>query len=139
MKIEQLWKQEDSDFIKRKVIEHNMGNTSDEVKSPQGNVSSMLRVTSDRIVGGNRPPYSGAIDISISYGWMNFAEAIAMAELYWRKRKNRQKKGLPIDVFESFSFQAPDFYKKQGYEVFGILEDFPKGSRQYYLQKRWNT
>ncbi|MDO3409918.1 GNAT family N-acetyltransferase [Saccharibacillus sp. CPCC 101409] len=37
---------------------------------------------------------------------------------------------------ETFSFQAPDFYRKQGYEVFGVLDDSPyDGARQYFLKK----
>ena len=36
---------------------------------------------------------------------------------------------------ETFSFQAPDFYKKLGYEVFGILEGFPGNHKKYYFRK----
>lgn len=37
---------------------------------------------------------------------------------------------------DTFSFQAPDFYRKHGYQVFGILEDFPKGHQRYCLTKQ---
>jgi len=37
---------------------------------------------------------------------------------------------------ETFSFQAPNFYKKLGYEVFGILEGFPGNHNKYYFRKR---
>ena len=36
---------------------------------------------------------------------------------------------------ETFDFQAPEFYKRRGYEVFGELADFPPGHTQYYLRK----
>ena len=32
--------------------------------------------------------------------------------------------------------EAKDFYTKQGYEVFGILEDRPIGTLLYYMKKR---
>jgi len=37
---------------------------------------------------------------------------------------------------DTFSFQAPDFYKSQGYEVYGKVEDFPEGCTHYLLLKR---
>ena len=36
---------------------------------------------------------------------------------------------------DTFSFQAPGFYEKYGYEVFGQLEDFPSGHQRYYMRK----
>lgn len=36
----------------------------------------------------------------------------------------------------SFSFQAPAFYEKQGYQVFGVLDDHPPGHRLFLLRKR---
>jgi GNAT superfamily N-acetyltransferase len=36
---------------------------------------------------------------------------------------------------ETFDFQAPEFYRRHGYEVFGELPDFPPGHTQYYLRK----
>jgi hypothetical protein len=38
---------------------------------------------------------------------------------------------------DSFSFQAPGFYKKLGYSVFGTLPDFPKGETRYFFSKRF--
>jgi GNAT superfamily N-acetyltransferase len=35
----------------------------------------------------------------------------------------------------TFSFQAPGFYMKQGYDVFGEIDDHPKGQKRYYLKK----
>lgn len=35
----------------------------------------------------------------------------------------------------TFSFQAPDFYRRHGYEAFGELEDFPGENRQFWMRK----
>jgi len=37
---------------------------------------------------------------------------------------------------DTFSFQAPDFYEQQGYQVFGGLQEFPLGHRRRFLAKR---
>ena len=37
---------------------------------------------------------------------------------------------------DSFTFQAPDFYKRLGYEEFGRIEDFPPGHSRVWPKKR---
>ncbi len=36
---------------------------------------------------------------------------------------------------ETFSFQAVDFYRRRGYEVFGQIDDWPPGHSKFYLRK----
>ena len=36
---------------------------------------------------------------------------------------------------DTMSWQAPEFYKKHGYEVMGILPDIPNGNQKYLLMK----
>jgi ribosomal protein S18 acetylase RimI-like enzyme len=55
-----------------------------------------------------------------------------LLELAENEARERGSKNAYLDTF---SFQAPDFYKKQGYKVFGELEDFPKGHQRYYCRK----
>jgi GNAT superfamily N-acetyltransferase len=40
--------------------------------------------------------------------------------------------GLWLDTYW---FQARQFYEKQGYEVFGALENYPRGGPRYFLRK----
>jgi GNAT superfamily N-acetyltransferase len=35
----------------------------------------------------------------------------------------------------TFDFQAPEFYKSRGYELFGGLPDYPPGHTDYHLRK----
>lgn len=44
-----------------------------------------------------------------------------------------KKHGAEHVYLDTFSFQAPEFYKKQGYRVYGELQDFPKGHQRYFL------
>jgi NADH:ubiquinone oxidoreductase subunit C len=37
----------------------------------------------------------------------------------------------------TFSFQAASFYERQGYALFGVLEDFPPGHSQLSFRKRF--
>jgi ribosomal protein S18 acetylase RimI-like enzyme len=46
-----------------------------------------------------------------------------------------RQRGARHAYLDTFSFQAPDFYKKHGYQVFGELRNFPPGHHRYYLTK----
>jgi len=47
-----------------------------------------------------------------------------------------RKRGAKNAYLDTFSFQAPNFYKKQGYYFFGELQNFPPGHQRYFLQKK---
>lgn len=46
-----------------------------------------------------------------------------------------RQRGATDAYLDTFSFQAPGFYEKQGYRVFGELADFPPGHRRYFFTK----
>lgn len=50
--------------------------------------------------------------------------------------KEAQNRGCCNAYLDTFNFQALPFYQQQGYSVFGVLEDYPPGSRRSFLQKR---
>jgi GNAT superfamily N-acetyltransferase len=58
------------------------------------------------------------------------AEVLRRAELEARFRGCR---GVWLDTF---SFQAPAFYERHGYRVFGTLDDYPPGHHRIFLTKR---
>lgn len=45
------------------------------------------------------------------------------------------KRGCTISYTNTFSWQAPEFYAKLGYSVYGKLDDFPPGNSLTYFQK----
>ena len=47
-----------------------------------------------------------------------------------------RKRGAKNAYLDTFSFQAPDFYKQHGYRVFGELKDFPPGHQRYFFTKQ---
>jgi GNAT superfamily N-acetyltransferase len=60
-------------------------------------------------------------------GWG--ARLLKAAEDEARKRGCRH-----VRLF-SYNFQAPGFYEKLGYRIFGVLEDYPPGHAQVWLRK----
>ncbi|MCM0148921.1 GNAT family N-acetyltransferase [Photobacterium galatheae] len=45
------------------------------------------------------------------------------------------KKGCVASTLDTFSFQALEFYKKQGYEVVGSLDGYYEKHQRHYLKK----
>ena len=45
------------------------------------------------------------------------------------------RRGARHAYLDTFDFQARPFYERQGYEVFGVLEDYPPGHRRFFLRK----
>jgi ribosomal protein S18 acetylase RimI-like enzyme len=43
--------------------------------------------------------------------------------------------GCQWSHLQTLDFQALSFYERRGYEVFGVLEGYPPGSKRYYLRK----
>jgi GNAT superfamily N-acetyltransferase len=58
------------------------------------------------------------------------ASLMAVAEA---RARERGCLGISLDTFE---YQARPFYEKLGFEVFGTLDGYPPGYRQFYLAKR---
>ncbi|MFF9097525.1 MULTISPECIES: GNAT family N-acetyltransferase [unclassified Streptomyces] len=48
----------------------------------------------------------------------------------------RTERACAAARLETWDFQAPDFYRKQGYEVVCVIPDYPPGITEYTLVKR---
>jgi GNAT superfamily N-acetyltransferase len=57
-------------------------------------------------------------------------------ELMETAEQEARDEGCRYVHLDSHSFQAPEFYKKIGYEEFGRLKDSPIGHEQVFLWKR---
>jgi ribosomal protein S18 acetylase RimI-like enzyme len=56
-------------------------------------------------------------------------------QLLVQAEEEAHRRGAKHAMLDTFSFQAPEFYKRHGYRVFGELPDFPAGYTRYYFVK----
>ncbi len=137
MKISKQWVQEDSDYIRKKLVEYNMTQVEEESKTPLEKVSFVMRNEKDEIVGGVIGE-TFWYHLHVDFLWVSdeYRKGGYGTQLLQKIEEFAKEKGCYVILLDTFSFQAPHFYKKLGYKEFGVLEDFPKGHRQHFMEKR---
>ncbi|MBH0229220.1 GNAT family N-acetyltransferase [Halobacillus yeomjeoni] len=139
MEIVEQWKQEDRDFIRKNLIDYNMKKLPDELNTPNEDVGFVLKDELGNIKGGITANMFWR-HMHIDFLWV---DEKLRGKGYGRALLEKMehlavKKGCRFIYLDTFSFQAPDFYQENGYEVFGTIEDHPEGFNQYFLLKRFD-
>ena len=100
-----------------------------------------VRDTDNNVIGG----LSGEITFSslfVKYLWLSESvrgQGLGEA-LLKRLEQEAKKEGVDNLCLDTYTFQAPTFYKKCGYIEVGRFTDFPReGVDQIFLQKRIST
>jgi len=96
----------------------------------------VLRATDGKVMGG----LIGETHwdwLYISLMWL--PEALRLqghgSRLLEEAEEEARRRGAKHAYLDTFSFQAPGFYKKHGYRVFGELKEFPPGHQRFYMVK----
>jgi GNAT superfamily N-acetyltransferase len=81
------------------------------------------------------------------WGWL-YVEVLWVAEglrgqglggkLLDRAEEAARERGCFAAHLDTMDFQAPDFYLKRGYTVYGVLDDLPRGHQRFFLKKVFN-
>jgi GNAT superfamily N-acetyltransferase len=97
----------------------------------------VLQAPDETIVGG--------VIAEVYWDWLHIDLLWVTGELRGRGYGHRlltlteheaRQRGAKNAYLDTFSFQAPDFYRQHGYQVFGELEGFPLGFQRYFLTKK---
>lgn len=137
MRIIQESNEEVSQYIRERLIAYNAEQLPAEVKSKKETAAFTVRDEAGSIVGGVTCTLFWQ-HMHIDFLWVEETkrkEGLG-AKLLAEAENFAKQKGARLIKLDSFSFQAPRFYEKHGYTVYGKLEDHPVGHTQYYLVKR---
>lgn len=82
--------------------------------------------------------HSGMGWLYVDYLWLDRAQRGAGlgAALMAQVEEEARRRGCVGVFLYTYSFQAPDFYLKLGFEFMGVLDDCPPGHQRHYLKKR---
>jgi GNAT superfamily N-acetyltransferase len=128
--------EEEIEILGTGLMEYNRSKVGGRPKEP---LTFFLRDGEGRIVGGVHGNYSDSSGwLYVSLLWVSEAARGGGhgSRLLQSIEREAIKRGCADAYLDTFSFQAPEFYKRLGYVVFGELEDFPKGHSRIFLRKR---
>ncbi|SDI30749.1 GNAT family N-acetyltransferase [Chryseobacterium jejuense] len=122
------------DVVSELLYKHNLKHTK-EIDS----INKPLEI----IINDNKQVVGGLYGRSI-WGTLEI-QKLAVSEEYKNRGLGRQLVHAAIEearvrnceyvALNTFSFQAPEFYEKLGFEKIGTEHDFPKGFEKYYYRK----
>ena len=127
----------DADYIIDRLVEYNLSQVSAEQKT-------LFDTLDKKIIDDNGKIIAGCV--ARMYCWnVAYLDTLLVDERYRGNgfgskllievERTDKEKGCYLIHLDTFDFQAKGFYEKQGYEVFGVLEDCPKNHRRFYLKK----
>ncbi|NMA97490.1 MAG: GNAT family N-acetyltransferase [Phyllobacteriaceae bacterium] len=118
------------------LIAHNAAGTGGEYALPRPISLSVRDETTGKALGG--------LTARISYSRM-FIELLyippeqrgtGIGRQLMEKAEDVAREAGCIGIWiDTFSFQAPEFYRKLGYVEFGVLNDYPPGHSRHFLHK----
>ncbi|WP_236570629.1 GNAT family N-acetyltransferase [Paenibacillus sp. An7] len=128
---------EDYQNICRKLYGDNVRASKGLLQKPGQNIHLYLKNASSEVVGGifcESWLYGLYIDvlwISEDYRRTGYGR-----EMLLEAERRGKEMGCLFAHTSTFSYQAPSFYEKNGYEIYGVNDEYPEGIKQYFLKKR---
>ncbi|GAB1156071.1 GNAT family N-acetyltransferase [Paenibacillus illinoisensis] len=127
---------EESAYVRNQLIAFNAAHLSEDLKHRYEELNFNIKSEAGDIVAG--------VLSTLCWNWLEL-------DILWVDEKQRhqgygsqllleieriaREKSCDFIMLNTFSFQAPGFYKKHGYQLMTTLENAPTGDRHYYFKK----
>ena len=111
----------------------NRAKASDDTFTP---LTLLIRDPGGKVVGGLLGgTYWGWLFVNTL--WINevFRQQGLGSQLLARAEQEARERGCHSAHLDTMDFQAPGFYEKHGYTVWGVLEDIPRGHKRIFYKK----
>ncbi|MBB3129492.1 GNAT superfamily N-acetyltransferase [Paenibacillus rhizosphaerae] len=124
---------DEANYVRNKLIEFNSNQVPNGIYEE---LNLCVKDEEDRIIAG--------LNSAICWNWME-------VDILWVEDEHRRSghgkrlleeaeriartKHCTFIKLNTFSFQAPEFYKKYGYKEMAVIENAPLGSKHYYFIK----
>lgn len=129
--------EKESDYIDDEIVKFNSKKVEFTQDNPFEKINYVAKSDQNKIVGGiNSVLYCWKI-LYIDILWVNdsYRSKGVGTQLIKKVEKAAKQKGCHLIHLDTFEWQAKEFYLKHGYEIFGVLDDCPKGHKRFYMKK----
>lgn len=121
-------------FLEDRIYDHN----SSVINKNDGRLFSILIKGADQTIVAGVAGWTWASACEITNLWVSENERNKRLgkRLLETAEAEAKKRGCRQILVRSYSFQAPHFYEKYGFEIEHVITGFPEGHDYYFLIKR---
>ena len=125
--------EEDENIIFKELLEYNLARIED--KNPRDLGIYLQDEKGQKIAGliGN----THGNWLSIKFLWVSeeMRGQNIGSDILSQAEKTAKERGCKYSFLDTFSFQAPEFYRKHGYKEVFVLENYPVTGKRHYFTK----
>jgi GNAT superfamily N-acetyltransferase len=126
----------EKNYVRRKLIEYNAQHVPEHLKSRYEEINLVIKDEQGNILGGLIAVLCwNWIEVDILWVDSAFRLKGIGTQLLNEVEKIASERACTFIKLNTFSFQAPDFYIKNGYHRYSVLENAPEGSSHYFFKK----
>jgi GNAT superfamily N-acetyltransferase len=128
---------EERELIDAKLVEFNKANVPFQQKDAWVDLSHVLRDEAGQVIAGiNATLYCW----NVMYVDVLYVDDVHRGKGFGKRLLDQAEAkaknlGGYMSHLDTFDWQAKDFYERQGYVVFGVLENCPPGHSRHYMKK----
>ena len=132
-KITDIIKEQDRETIFRGLLEYNLERIED--KNPKDLGVYFQNETGEKLAGLIGDTHGNWL--TVKYLWVSeeLRGKRIGSQILKQAEDTAKQRGCKYAFLDTFSFQAPMFYKKHGYQEVFALEEYPVTGKRYYFTK----
>ena len=128
---------EEANYIGDRIVEFNSWQVPFTNELAFEDIEKVIKDSEGNVIGGIATTLLPWSDLEINGLWVSedCADREAKVKLLNSVEKELKERGGHVSMLETFDIKAKDFYIENGYEVYGILEEYPDQCKCYYMKK----
>ena len=124
---------DDVQYLEDRIYEFNAGTTGID----DGTLIAFFVRERDRIVAGiSGNTWGGTCELRQFWVEESHRHRGLGTKLFQAAEQEARRRGCTQIVLMTFSFQAPSFYERHGFEVVAAIDNHPRGHRNLLMRKR---